>query len=133
MKRRALVLALALEVALLPSGVMAEEVLGTWRTDATVDGYLEVRISNCEQALCGEIVRARNPQGIEGPFEHIGRQMIWGMSQTSQPNAWDGGKIWDPISDRTFNSRMELTNGGLEVSGCVLGICRRQLWRRVAD
>lgn len=132
MKRRTLALALALKVALLAGGAMAEDVLGTWRTEATVDGYLEVRISNCGQALCGEIVRARNPQGIEGPFEHIGRQMIWGMSPTSQPNAWDGGQIWDPISDRTFNSRMELTDAGLMVSGCVLGICRSQRWRRVS-
>ena len=121
----------ALKVVLLPVGAMAEGVFGTWRTEATVDGYLEVRISNCEQALCGEIVRARDPQGIAGPFEHIGCQMIWGMSPTSQPNAWDDGKIWYPISDRTFNARMELTVAGLMVSGCVLGICRSQRWRRV--
>lgn len=131
MKRRALILAMAMKLAFLPSVALAQEVLGTWRTVATAEGHLEVRISTCGQALCGEIVRARDPQGNAGPFEHIGRQMIWGMSPTSQPNVWDGGKIWDPISGRTFNSRMELTNAGLMVSGCVLGICRNQRWQRV--
>ncbi len=131
MKRKALALALALKVVLLPSGAMAEGVLGTWRTEATDQGHLDIQISACGEALCGKIVRARDPQGNAGPFKHIGRQMIWGMSPTSQPNAWDGGKIWDPISDRTFNSRMELSNAGLMVSGCVLGICRNQRWKRV--
>ena len=132
MKRITLAFALALKVVFLPGGAMAEGVIGTWRTDATTEGHLEIRIATCGEALCGEIVRARDPQGVAGPFEHIGRQMVWNMMPTSEPNAWDGGKIWDPRTDRTFNSRMELTNAGLAVSGCVLGFCRSQLWQRVS-
>ena len=69
MKLSVYALTLALNVAFFPSGAMAEGVLGTWRTEATSEGHLEIRIVACGEALCGEIIRARDPQGKVGPYE----------------------------------------------------------------
>ena len=45
--------------------------------------------------------------------------------------AYSGGKIWAPDREKTYNSNMELSGRNLEVSGCVLVICRAQSWTRV--
>ncbi len=113
----------------LPLMAAAPDATGVWRTEATQDGTLDVRISACGAALCGTILLARDPSGTEQPYPHAGRQMIWDMVADGA-GQWSGGKIWDPRNDRTFNARMELTGGTLAVSGCVLGICQAQVWQR---
>ncbi len=112
-----------------PGLAHAQDATGVWRTEATNEGYLEVGIASCGQALCGTILRARDCAGSEQPYPHTGRRMIWDMVAKG-PAKWAGGKIWDPRNDRTFNSSMELAGSSLSVSGCVLGICQKQTWRR---
>lgn len=122
---------LALGLALvMPLTAGAQDVTGIWRTEAAQEGYLEVQIAPCGAALCGTILRARDPQGREQPYLHVGRWMIRDMSPTGK-GGWGNGKIWDPRTDRSFQSRMELSGGRLAVSGCVLGICQSQIWSRV--
>lgn len=100
-----------------------------WRTPMTEVGQLQIEIANCGGAVCGTIVGARNPQGLAGDYEHMGRQMIWDMVSNGA-GSWRDGKIWDPRNDRTYNSRMVLEGGRLNVSGCFLGFCQSQSWER---
>lgn len=113
-----------------PIAAVAQDATGIWRTEATEEGYLEVQIAPCGQAaLCGTILHARDVQGRQQPYEHTGKAMIWDMV-TDGPTTWSNGRIWDPRNDRTFRSRMELSGDRLLVSGCVLGICQSQVWKR---
>jgi uncharacterized protein (DUF2147 family) len=114
-----------------PVLALADDARGLWRTEPTGQGYLEVQVALCDGgALCGTILRARDLQGQEQPYPHIGRHMIWAMVPDG-PGRWRDGRIWDPRNDRIFNSRMEAEGDRLIVSGCVMGFCQRQLWQRV--
>lgn len=109
---------------------LAQDINGLWRTELTEEGYLEVSIETCEtNMLCGTILRARDLEGNEQPYEHTGKRMIWDMV-ASGPANWADGQIWDPRNDRTFRSRMELSGDTLLVSGCVFRICQTQTWQR---
>lgn len=110
--------------------VAAQDPTGTWRTEATERGYLEIQVSPCGAAMCGTIVRAISTAGETGTYPHIGRQMIWDM-QPDGAGKWSGGKIWDPRNDKVYNSKMELGGSSLRVSGCVFGVCQGQSWQRV--
>jgi|HotLakDrversion2_1040250.scaffolds.fasta_scaffold09689_3 uncharacterized protein (DUF2147 family) len=126
---RCSLLAIGLAVVM-PIAATAQDATGLWRTEATQEGYLEVQIAPCGAELCGTILRARDLQGHEQPYPHVGRWMIRNMVPTG-PNNWGNGQIWDPRNDRTFRSRMELSGNNLAVSGCVLGFCESQSWSRV--
>jgi len=114
----------------LPITAFAQDATGIWRTEATERGHLEIEISSCGAMYCGTIVGARGPQGQTGPYEHMGRRLIWDM-QPDGAGSWSGGKIWDPRNGRSYNSRMTLSGGQLTVSGCLLSVCKSQVWRRV--
>ena len=120
---------LAVAFALLAGAAPAQNALGVWRTESTPEGFLEVQLAPCAAALCGTILRARTPDGTEGAYAHVGRRMIWDMVADG-PGTWSGGRIWDPRRDRVFASRMELRGDRLRVSGCVMGFCQTQEWRR---
>ena len=41
------------------------------------------------------------------------------------------GKIYDPNSGKTYDSKISVnTNGTLKVEGCILVICQAQTWKR---
>ena len=106
---------------------------GVWQTGTGDIGYLHVAIEPCEQNLCGTIMMAFDPEDTANPdFEHIGKQMIWDMSTTSDTN-WGSGKIWDPIGGKTYKSKMAVDGDILSVSGCFFFFCRAQKWTRVAS
>ena len=115
---------------MLPSGLLAQDIKGLWQTHKTERGTLIVDIHSCGGALCGKIVKAYDPQGTPGDYEHLGKRMIWDMKPTEQPGKWDNGKIWDPTRERTFNSRITVQGKQLTVSGCVLAICQSFKWKR---
>jgi uncharacterized protein (DUF2147 family) len=44
---------------------------------------------------------------------------------------WTGGKIYDPDSGKTYDSKMQIApDGTLKLAGCVLFICQAQTWKR---
>ena len=51
--------------------------------------------------------------------------------QPTNPGNWAQGTIWAPDQDKTYDSKMSLSGNTLEVSGCVLFICRSQNWTRM--
>lgn len=109
-----------------------DPVLGTWRTEAADSGgYLYVNIAPCDNRICGTIEKAFNKDDEEGvDYIHLGKMMLTGMEKKAN-GKYANGKIWAPDKDKTYQSKMKIENGKLMVSGCVLFICRSQVWTRV--
>ncbi len=117
--------------ALGAGAALAEPVSGTWRTEpGDTGGHLLVTVAPCGGALCGTIAQAVDKAGspVTG-YEHAGKKMLWNMTPKGG-GAYGGGKIWAPDRDKTYNSRMQVSGDQLKVEGCVLGICRGQVWTR---
>ena len=140
MRRAAALLAIpfATAVAAEPSA------LGEWVTEG---GKARVRIEPCggEPAkLCGAIAWSYRPEdAAPGPLVDVNNQdpalrsrpivglpLLQGMAPDG-PGAWAGGTIYDPEGGRTYRSKMRLAGPDrLEVDGCVLFVCRGQIWTR---
>jgi uncharacterized protein (DUF2147 family) len=57
----------------------------------------------------------------------LGLLMLQGFDKRRKD--WRGGTIYDPENDKTYASRLKrLTNGDLQVKGCIGPICQTQLW-----
>jgi len=126
------------------AALAADPVEGVWLVQ---DKDAKVRIGPCPgQAgqLCGEIVWLRAPTGEDGQPKTdarnpdpslrsrplIGLTMIHGF-HAAGPGRWEGGKIYDPKSGKTYASKLRATpDGALKVDGCVLMICKTQTWTR---
>lgn len=104
-----------------------------------------ISIAPCLSAadqLCGTVAWVRNPAhavtlDANNPIPALrarpilGMPVLWGHRQTA-PGRWSGGKIYDPNSGRTYNSRISIKPGGkLKVEACVTMICQVQSWSRV--
>lgn len=124
-------LAIATAAMVLGAGAaMADPVFGTWKTEPGDDGnFALVEIGACGSQICGVLGQAFDASGNRIESSNIGKRMIWDMAGQGG-GQYGGGKIWAPDRDRTYNSRMSLSGDVLEVSGCVLGICRSQNWTR---
>ncbi|MCC6006838.1 MAG: DUF2147 domain-containing protein [Rhodobacteraceae bacterium] len=131
--------ALALGMAAMMAGPLAAQSgagtspAGLWQTEAGEQGgFLHVRLARCGAEYCGTIERAFDRPGAENRgYAHLGKPIIWGMEPRGAGN-WRGGRVWAPDQDRTYNARMEMQGpNALSVSGCVLGICRAQVWQRL--
>lgn len=126
---------------------LADDVpLGEW---ATQGSSARVQIRTCAHAadrLCGTIVwlwepfdkrghpmtDSRNADPTKRGMPLIGLQLLSDFSQGSQPGTWMGGSIYNPEDGRTYSATMRLRGlDVLEVEGCVLFLCSRQVWRRL--
>ena len=126
-----LVLALGLLAAGATGAAAADPVLGVWQTQPGDDGaFGQVTMADCGGTLCGTLTRAFDAAGKPKDSDRIGRKIVWDMTPEGG-GAYGGGKIWAPDRDKTYNSKMMLAGDRLTVSGCVLGICRSQIWTRV--
>lgn len=71
-----------------------------------------------------------NPSEALRAMPLVGLVLLRGL-RASGPDTWDDGTIYDPESGRTYDARVRLrTQDLLEVRGCLLFVCRTQLWRR---
>lgn len=108
------------------------DVVGEWWTP----GFnARVRIEPCGDAVCGKIVWLwdETPQGIADKQPLIGRTVIHRM-QASEPSRWQGGRLYNPEDGRDYKGSLHLQSPTrLVVDGCVLFVCRTQVWRRVAE
>jgi uncharacterized protein (DUF2147 family) len=60
----------------------------------------------------------------------IGLPFLTGFRAAGR-SGWSGGKIYDPDSGKSYDSKLKMrSDGGLDVSGCVLMFCKAQIWRR---
>ena len=125
---------LMLALVLIGAGAaFADPVEGLWKTRPDDNGHFgHVRIAPCGAALCGTLVKAFDETGTARESEHLGRQIVWGMV-AGGGGLYDGGQVWAPDRDKTYDAKMSLSGDVLSVSGCVMGgaICRSQDWARV--
>lgn len=119
--------------------------VGTWKTIDDENGHAKsiVQISEENGELTGKVLRVlESERGLhpvcsactgdrkDKPVE--GMTIMWGVHKSG--NVWDGGKILDPKSGKTYSVKLSLVDGGkkLDVHG-YLGIAmlgRSQTWLR---
>lgn len=121
----------------------ADPAEGVWLVQ---DKDAKVKIAPCPSnaaQLCGDIVWLKAPQDANGQPKHdihngdaslrsrplMGLTMIRDFHQAG-PGRWEGGKIYDPHSGKTYASKMRVNGDTLKVDGCVLMICKTQTWTR---
>jgi uncharacterized protein (DUF2147 family) len=94
-----------------------DPVLGTWKTEVDDGNYAHVEMSICGDKICGVIAQAFN---AKGPWasDNQGKNLICDMVALGGGSC-KSGKIWQPSTDKVFNSKMSLSGVVLNVSGCV--------------
>lgn len=101
------------------------DIAGVYATEKTDKGdYAKVQMAPCGDSICGTIIWSSAKES-----EVVGMKIVWDMKPAGE-NAWNNGKIKDPVKNKTYNSKMTLSGDNLKVSGCVFGICRAQTWTR---
>ncbi|TWO68032.1 DUF2147 domain-containing protein [Caenimonas sedimenti] len=132
--------------ALATPEALASSVHGEWATQ----GYsARVDIRPCQAApgkLCGAItwlwepvdgqgkpiLDAKHPDASRRGQPLLGMEMLSGFKPGLVAGSWADGQIYNPEDGRTYSARMKLRSPEvLEVEGCVLVLCSRQIWRRV--
>ncbi|MBN8225785.1 MAG: DUF2147 domain-containing protein [Xanthomonadales bacterium] len=92
-----------------------------------------VRIEACDNdAVCGRIVWLwdEQPQGIADKSPLVGKRVIDRM-KPAEAGQWTGGRLYNPEDGRDYSGSLQLrSDSTLVVSGCVLFVCRTQVWRR---
>ena len=122
---------LAASIAMLATPALADPVLGLYKTQPGDNGnYAHVELYACESSICGVIRAAFDGSDNALESDTIGKRMIWDMASDGD-GSYSGGKIWAPDRDKVYTSKMDLAGNNLEVSGCVLVVCRAQSWTRV--
>jgi uncharacterized protein (DUF2147 family) len=113
--------------------------VGVWFTE---DKQGKVRIAPCGDKLCGVIISGRSRDGKPAseardeanPNPALRNRPILGLQilrdfKPVGPGRWGGGKIYDPNTGRTYDSKLSLTASGvLKVEGCISVICQGQTW-----
>jgi len=125
--------------------VFAADAVGRWRTidDETGQAKSIVEIErSAEGVYSGRIVELFNPSRPDPACDQCsddrkdqpitGMEIIRGM-RANGADAYSGGTILKPDEGKVYRSKMKLIDHGarLEVSGCVLFICRSQTWERI--
>ena len=115
----------------------ADPVEGEWLTEA---GTAKVKIGPCAEQpdrMCGLVSWMKTPRNdIHNPDAALRDKPILGMAlirdfKASAPGKWTGGKIYDPESGKTYDSKLTArADGTLKVEGCIAIICKAQTWKR---
>lgn len=121
------------------SAASAQSIAGDWLTD---DKSAIIRIAPCGGKLCGTILRvldraappndANNPDPALRKRPLVGVQVLKGFVPSA--SGWDRGTAYDPKAGKSYKSRLALTGPReLDVTGCVLFLCRTKRWSRADD
>ena len=139
MRLAAITILLALIAA---PALAADPVQGIWLARGGAGAISIAPCLSAQDQLCGTITWVRNPADAvtldaNNPIPAmrvrpiLGMPVLWGHRQTA-PGRWSGGKIYDPNSGRTYNSRISMQPDGLlKVEACVAVVCQVQSWSRV--
>lgn len=127
----ALVAMLVLQVAPAQAADIASPsgLLGEWWTP----GFnARVRIEACGDAVCGRIVWVwdETPKDIADKSPLVGRKVIEAM-RADGATLWSGGRLYNPEDGRDYRGSLQLQSPTrLVVDGCVMFLCKQQVWRR---
>lgn len=117
----------------------AQSIAGDWLTD---DKSAIIRIGPCGERLCGTILRvldpaappndANNPDRGQRHRPLIGVQVLKGFVRSA--SGWDSGTAYDPKAGKSYKSRLSLAGPRrLDVTGCILFLCRTKQWTRADE
>lgn len=128
----------ALPMALLAFGTSAhaQSIKGDWLTD---DRSAVIRVAACGQHMCGTIERILDPAAPAHDINNhdrakrsrplVGTPVLLDFKRTME--GWGGGMAYDPKAGRSYHSHLAMDGAkGLNVTGCVLFICRTRRWVR---
>jgi uncharacterized protein (DUF2147 family) len=129
---------LLLPLLALMLGNAPPSVQGLWLTD---DHKGVVRIAPCGSHICGRIARVldRTPgvpsTDVKNPDVRLRNRPILALPVltgfSGAGAVWRGGRAYDPTSGNSYRATLELNpDGSLEVTGCVLFVCRSKRWTR---
>lgn len=115
----------------------AQSVYGRWLTD---DRSGIVEIAPCGSATCGTLVRVLDPAAPDRDINNpdparrgrslVGTRVLAGLRQAGK--AWKGGQAYDPKAGRSYKASIALGSAArLDVTGCLLFVCRTRHWQRV--
>ena len=138
---RIMMLAAGLLLATTSPAFAADPVEGDWLTQS---GSGKVRIAPCPgkpDRLCGTLFWLKTPADAQAldtknPDARLKIRPILGLPmirdfKSQAAGRWTGGKIYDPDSGKTYDSKISINgNGTLKVEGCILMICQAQTWKR---
>lgn len=143
MKLRIAVLALGLS-AVPGQASLANNAVGVWLTD---EGKAKVRLSECGDKLCSEIVWLREATDENGrplrdgnnPDPRLRNRPIMGMEilqnlTPAGPRQWQG-EIYNPENGKMYKAHLTVGRNELRLKGCVSWgwPCGEQSWTRVKD
>ena len=123
------------------SAAAASPLDGLWLTD---DHKGVVRVGPCSPGnvrVCGWIVRVLDSgpnvptRDVNNPNPALRSRTILGMPVLSgfvpYSGSYIGGSAYDPKSGRSYRASLKLDSAGaLDVTGCVLIVCRTVVWTR---
>jgi uncharacterized protein (DUF2147 family) len=147
-------LALSLVLAAASASAQSPGVMGTWLTES---GVGQVKIEPCanpqDGPVCGHIVGLVNPKGPDGKAvapdsvldphnenaalrgrKMIGVPLLWGFTPSSNPNAFEGGQIYNGEDGKTYTANISLeADGKLRLRGYIGSpmFGKTQLWTRI--
>jgi uncharacterized protein (DUF2147 family) len=149
---------LALTFALFAGSASAQSsrVMGTWLTQT---GSAQIKVAPCadpaQGPLCGVVVALINPKNDSGQpvapetvtdrrnpdpalrsRKMIGLPLFWGFKTTSDPNAFEDGKIYNGENGKIYSANVSLqADGKLRLRGFVGSpmFGETQLWTRVSQ
>lgn len=130
----AVVPAAALFAPLPARALPAEQAFGRWLTD---DRSAIVTVRTCGEKLCGRIEKVLDPKAPENDINNpdpdrrskplVGTPIFWSFVRSG--SGWTDGRAYDPKSGNIYRSKLKvLESGKLEVTGCVLFVCRSRYW-----
>lgn len=102
-------------------------ILGRW---INPDHTVIVDIAQCETDLCGTVQWATEQaqqDARKGTPQLIGSQILTGLQQDGA--IWKG-HLFVPDQNLRAEAKIESDGTQLKVSGCVIAICKSQLWAR---
>lgn len=139
MKRMILAAALASAIC----GSASADPFNVFGTFQLPSGKSHIEIADCGNGSpCGKVVWI-SPDGLPAgaspeTIKDARGEKILGLkllhSFERKAGDWRGGKIYDPEEGKTYASRLKrLTNGNLEVKGCIGPVCQTQIWKPVTS
>lgn len=116
----------------------ASPLAGYWLTE---DGTIVVGIDHCDHTrkeFCGLMVSfpgSATDSDLAAAQEALCQQpILWGLSKTGA-DSWGNGRIFDPITGKIYEMRLELNGDRLSVHISVgfLGLSETLVWSRITD
>lgn len=144
MKLRFTIIAFGLCMAVAQTAQAGADAVGVWLTD---EGKAKVRLSECGDRLCSEIIWLREPNDERGrplkdynnPDPNLRRRPIMGMEilqglQPAGPSQWSG-EIYNPENGKLYKAHLTVGREQLRLKGCVSWgwPCGEQTWMRLQE